>query len=64
MITIKDLGNERAEIHIDKGTAYHVLLLGAEMLVETLTKDRDCKLEDVIDDIIYIYKRDNEKSDK
>jgi hypothetical protein len=61
MITIKDTGNIGAVIHVDKGTDYHVLLLGAVMLIEVLVKERGNKFEDVMDDIKYIYERDNKK---
>jgi hypothetical protein len=64
MITIKDIGNTRAEIHIDKGTDYHVLLLGAEMLIEALVKEKGNKFDDVMSDIKYIYERYNQKEDK
>lgn len=59
MIKIYDIGNTRAEIKVEKGTSYHEMLLGAVMLIEILEKDKGNKFEDVIEDIIKIYKRDN-----
>ena len=61
MITIKDTGNENAEIVVDKNTSYHVMLLGAEMLIEILVKEKGNTFEDVIHDITYIYERDLKK---
>jgi hypothetical protein len=61
MIIIKDMGNTKAEIHVGKGTDYHVLLLGAEMLIEVLVNERENKFDDVMSDIKYIYERDNKK---
>lgn len=65
MITIKSIDDKhsRAEIKIEKGTNYHEMLLGAEMLIEVLVKDRGNNIEDVLSDIKYIYDRDN-KEDK
>lgn len=64
MITIKDIGNENAEIIVDKDTSYHVMLLGAEMLIEILVKEKGNAFEDVIHDITYIYERDLKKEVK
>ncbi len=64
MITIKDIGNENAEIIVDKDTSYHVMLLGAEMLIEILVKEKGNTFEDVIHDITYIYERDLKKEVK
>lgn len=63
MITIKDIGNERAEIQIDKGTSHTVMLLGIEMLIEILIDDSSANLniDDLLNDLKRIYKRDNEK---
>lgn len=64
MITIKDIGKEHAEIIVDKNTSYHVMLLGAEMLIEILVKEKGNSFEDVIHDIKYIYERDLKKEVK
>lgn len=64
MITIKDIGNENAEIIVDKDTSYHVMLLGAEMLIEILVKEKGNTFEDIIHDITYIYERDLKKEVK
>lgn len=64
MITIKDIGNENAEIIVDKDTSYHVMLLGAEMLIEILVKEKGNTFEDVIHDITYIYERGLKKEVK
>ncbi len=64
MITIKDIGNERAELKVEKGTSYHEMLLGAEMLIEALVKDRGNIFEDVINDIKRIYEKDLKKEEE
>ena len=61
MIKIYDIGNTKAEMKVEKGTSYHEMLLGAVMLIEILVKEKDNEFEDVIDDIIAIYKRDNKE---
>lgn len=65
MITIttdKDNKNGGAELHIDKGTSYTTILLGAEMLIEVLVKDHtpNNDINWVLDDIKRIYERDDE----
>ena len=61
MIKIYDIGNTRAEIKVEKGTSYHEMLLGAEMLIEILVKEQKQSIYDVLDDILAIYKRDNKE---
>lgn len=63
MIKIYDIGNTRAEIKVEKGTSYHEMLLGAEMLIEILVKEKENEFEDVIEDITAIYMRDNKEKE-
>jgi hypothetical protein len=41
MITIKTVYNNRAELHIQKGTPNTTILLGVEMLVEHIVNSND-----------------------
>lgn len=67
MITIttdKANKNGGAEIHIDKGTPYTTILLGAEMLIEVLVNEHtpNNDIDWVLDDIKRIYERDNKEN--
>lgn len=62
MITIKTIPDEygRAELHIAKGTPHSTMLLGVEMLIETLMKENTNKnIDDLLSDLKRIYERDN-----
>lgn len=65
MITIKTLENNNAEIKIEKGTPHTTMLLGIEMLIETLINESSLKLsiDDLLSDIKRIYERDNKKDE-
>lgn len=66
MITIKTIegngnGYGSAEINIKPKTPYTTMLLGAEMLIEELLKEKsEFTIDKVLDDIKRIYVRDNE----
>lgn len=60
MITIKELDNNIAELHIEKGTPHVTYLLGIEMLIESLLKQvPTMTIDDVLTDLKRIYERDN-----
>jgi hypothetical protein len=63
MITIKTIKEDkhgRAEMTIAKGTPYTTMLLGCEMLIESLMKENTCKnIDDLLSDLKRIYIRDN-----
>ena len=61
MITIKTIDKKTAEINIDKGTPHTTMLLGIEMLIETLINDSSTNLDidKILTDLKYIYMRDN-----
>lgn len=65
MITIKTLENNNAEIKIEKGTPHTTMLLGIEMLIESLMNESSLKLsiDDLLSDIKRIYERDNKKDE-
>lgn len=62
MITIKTVDNDNAELVVAKGTPHKTMLLGIEMLIETLIEDSSANLnvDDVLSDLKRIYLRDNE----
>lgn len=60
MITIKELDNNTAELHIEKGTPHFVYLLGIEMLIESILQQVPTMTIDyVLTDLKRIYERDN-----
>lgn len=61
MITIKAIDDNNAEMNIAKGTKHTTMLLGIEMLVETLMQESsaDLTIDDLLNDIKYMYLRDN-----
>lgn len=59
MITIKTINDNEAELHIDKGTNNITILLGIEMLIETLLKETSNNIDDLLADLKRIYERDN-----
>jgi len=66
MITIKTIDKNNAELNIAKGTPHTTVLLGIEMLIETLIKDSDANLsvDDFLADLKYIYERNNNKENQ
>lgn len=63
MITIKTIDKNNAELIVAKGTPHTTMLLGIEMLIETLIKDSsgNLNIDDVLADLKYSYERDNNK---
>lgn len=61
MITIKTIDSNNAEIEIKKGTPNMTMLLGIEMLIETLLKNSsaDLTIDILLNDLRRIYLRDN-----
>ena len=61
MITIETKENDGAELKISKGTPHTTILLGIEMLIESLIQDSSANLniDDILIDIKRIYERDN-----
>lgn len=61
VITIKTIDDNNAEINIPKGTKHTTILLGIEMLIESLIEQSSGNLtiDDLLDDIKRIYLRDN-----
>ena len=61
MITIKTIDKNNAELNIAKGTPHTRMLLGIEMLIETLINDSSANLniDDLLADLKQIYERDN-----
>lgn len=66
MITIKTIDKNNAELNIAKGTPHTTMLLGVEMLIETLINDSSANLniDDLLADLKQIYERDNNKEDQ
>ena len=66
MITIKTIDKNNAKLNIAKGTPHTTMLLGIEMLIETLIKDSNANLniDDLLADLKQIYERDNSKEDQ
>ena len=65
MITIKTIDNNRAELHIQKGTPNTTILLGVEMLVEYIVNSNDLMdIDFVLNELKRIYLRDNEVKDE
>lgn len=62
MITIKAIDNNNAELKVSKGTPHTTMLLGIEMLIETLIKDSSANLniDDLLADLKTMYERDKE----
>lgn len=63
MIKIKTISENNAELIIEKGTPHTTILLGIEMLIETLMKESsaDLNIDVLLSDLKRIYIRDNEK---
>lgn len=63
MITIKTIDKNNAELHIDKGTPHTTILLGIEMLIETLIQESSANfnISDVLADLKRIYERDHKE---
>ena len=65
MIIIKTENENRASLDIKKGTPYTTMLLGIEMLIESLLK---CVPSQSIDDLLFdlkrIYIRDNVENEQ
>lgn len=63
MITIKTIDKNNAELNVAKGTPHTTMLLGIEMLIETLINDSSANLniDDLLADLKQIYERDNNK---
>ncbi len=62
MITIKTVGENKAEINIKKGTPHTTIILGIEMLVEALIEmdeNSNITIDLLLEDIKRIYERDN-----
>ena len=60
MITIKEMGNNTAKLHIEKGTPHFVYLLGLEMIMEAILKEvPTMTVDDILRDLKRIYERDN-----
>lgn len=60
MITIKTKNNNKAELHIKKGTPHITCLLGVEMLIEQiLEQNPEMNIDDILSDLKRIYIRDN-----
>lgn len=66
MITIKTIDKNNAELNIAKGTPHTTMLLGIEMLIETLINDSSANLniDDLLADLKQIYERDNNKENQ
>lgn len=66
MITIKTIDKNNAELNVAKGTPHTTMLLGIEMLIETLINDSSANLniDDLLADLKHIYERDNNKEDQ
>ena len=63
MITIKTVDKNNAELKIEMGTPHTTILLGIEMLIETLINDTRAGLDidSLLSDLKRIYERDNRK---
>lgn len=60
MITIKEIEDENsAEIHIPEGTKVQTVLLGTEMLIESLVEISGRDIDSILNDLRRIYIRDN-----
>ena len=60
MITIKTIEKNNAEIKVEKGTPHTTMLLGIEMLIETLMEQcPNLTIDTLLDDLKRIYERDN-----
>ncbi len=61
MITIETKETDGAELKISKGTPHITILLGIEMLIESLIQDSSANLniDDILFDLKRIYERDN-----
>ncbi len=64
MITIKTVDDNNATLLVDKGTPYVTMLLGIEMLIETLIEEvEDLTIDSLLADLKRIYERDNKKEE-
>ena len=66
MIKIKTISENNAELFIEKGTPHTTMLLGIEMLIEALMKESsaDIDIDTLLNDLKFIYERDNLQNDK
>ena len=63
MITIETIDENNAKLIVDKGTPHTTMLLGIEMLIETLLQESslDLNIDYLLEDLKKIYERDNKK---
>lgn len=59
MIIIKEIDKNNVEIKIDKCTPHITMLLGIEMLIETLIESSNINIDYLLTDLKKIYLRDN-----
>lgn len=61
MITIKTKNENEARLYIKKGTPHTTMLLGIEMLIETLINESSANfdIDYVLEELKWIYLRDN-----
>lgn len=66
MITIKTENENRASLHIKKGTPHTTMLLGIEMLIEALINESSANfdIDYVLEELKRIYLRDNGGNDE
>ena len=61
MITITTVDENNAELKIEKGTPHTTMLLGVEMLIESLIESRSgLNIDNLLNDLKRIYERDKE----
>ena len=61
MITITTIDENNAELKIEKGTPHTTMLLGIEMLIESLIESRSgLDIDNLLNDLKRIYERDKE----
>ena len=64
MITIKTVDDNNATLKIEIGTPHITMLLGIEMLIETLIEEvEDLTIDSLLADLKRIYERDNKKEE-
>lgn len=63
MITIKTIDDNNAELKIKARTPHTTMLLGIEMLIETLMKEIPNDIDTILEDLKRIYIRDNGGND-
>ncbi len=61
MITITTIDENNAELKIEEGTPHTTMLLGIEMLIESLIESRSgLNIDNLLNDLKRIYERDKE----